>query len=250
VAGLLAGLLGVGGGLIIVPALLWLFALQGLETPHLMQLAVGTSLASIVFTSLSSIYAHHQHRAVLWPKVLALTPGILVGALLGALLADQLASQQLTTLFALFEVLVALQMWFGRTPQQQQRQLSNGVMNLAGVFIGAFSALIGIGGGTLTVPFLSAINTPIRHAVATSAACGLPIALAGAVGFIVIGWDNPQLPAGSWGYLYPPALLGIVISSVLFAPLGAKLAHRLPTVLLKRFFAGFLLILGLKLLIF
>jgi len=249
VAGLLAGLLGVGGGLIIVPALLWLFVIQGLETPHLMQLAVGTSLASIVFTSLSSIYAHHRHQAVLWPKVLALTPGILVGALLGALLADQLASQQLTTLFALFEVLVALQMWFGRTPQQQ-RQLSNGVMNLAGIIIGAFSALIGIGGGTLTVPFLSAINTPIRQAVATSAACGLPIALAGTVGFIVIGWGNSQLPAGSWGYLYPPALLGIVISSVLFAPLGARLAHRLPTVLLKRFFAGFLLVLGLKLLIF
>ncbi len=249
-AGLLAGLLGVGGGLVIVPALLWLFVLQGLETPQLMQLAVGTSLASIVFTSLSSIYAHHQHRAVLWPTVWRLTPGILLGALLGALLADRLASEQLTLVFAIFEILVALQMLFGGGTKTAQRVVSRWLMNLAGVFIGAFSALIGIGGGTLTVPFLSAINTPIRQAVATSAACGLPIALAGAVGFIVIGWGHSQLPAGSWGYLYPPALLGIVISSVLFAPLGARLAHRLPTVLLKRFFAGFLLLVGMKLLLF
>ncbi|MDQ7074948.1 MAG: sulfite exporter TauE/SafE family protein [Gammaproteobacteria bacterium] len=249
VAGLLAGLLGVGGGLIIVPMLLWLFQWQGLESPYLMQLAVGTSLASIVFTSLASVYAHHQHRAVLWPQVFSLTPGILAGALLGALLADQLASARLTTLFALFELLVAVQMFWGMSTTQQQRHLSRTAVHLAGLLIGAFSALIGIGGGTLTVPFLSAINTPIRHAVATSAACGLPIALAGSIGFVVIGWGK-NLPESSWGYLYPPALLGIVLCSVLFAPLGARLAHRLPTRVLKRFFAGFLLVLGLGLLWF
>ena len=248
-AGLVAGLLGVGGGLIIVPVLVFIFTGQGVAEHLIVHLAVGTSLATIVFTSISSVRAHHQHGAVLWPAFWQLTPGIVIGAWLGALFADVLASDQLRRFFGVFELLVAIQMTFNVKPRPHRQLPGRAGMVGAGSVIGAISAIVGIGGGTITVPFLGWCNVAMRKAVATSSACGLPIAIAGATGFIVTGWNAVDLPVYSSGYVYWPAFIGIVIASVLSAPLGARLAHRLPAAQLKRIFAVLLYILGLRMLL-
>jgi len=248
-AGVLAGLLGVGGGVVIVPVLEFSFSWLALPGEHLMQLAVGTSLATIVTTSLSSIRAHHRRRAVLWPVVLRMTPGILLGAVLGVLLADRISSDELRAVFGLFLLLVAAHTLFGRPPKAHSELPGGGGLLAAGGLIGGFSALVGIGGGALTVPFLAWCNTQMKNAVATSAACGLPIALAGSLGFVLAGLDETDLPAWSTGYLYWPGFLGIAAASALFAPLGAKLAHSLPTATLKRVFAALLLLVGARMLI-
>lgn len=247
-AGVMAGLLGVGGGLIIVPALAWILHLQGVAEGIIMHLAIGTSLATIVITSIASMRAHHRHQALLWPVFWRLTPGIVVGALLGAAIADALPSATLQTVFGVFVLTVAAQMGFGAKPAPHRSLPGTLGMLAAGGVIGGVSAIVGIGGGSLTVPFLMWCNTTIRNAVATSSACGLPIALAGAAGFIITGWDNPNLPAWSLGYVYGPALAGIAVTTMPFAPLGAKLAHTLPTAILRRVFAGFLAIVGIKML--
>lgn len=248
-AGVMAGMLGVGGGLIIVPVLAWIFGRQSVSDALIMHLAIGTSLASIVITSISSIRAHHQRGAVLWPAFWRLTPGIVIGAWLGAAVADLLSSAALTKIFAVFVLMVAAQMAFGAKPAPQRELPKPTGMAATGVVIGMVSAIVGIGGGSLTVPFLSWCNTPIRQAVATSAACGLPIALAGALGFIVTGLNAPHLPAWSLGYVYGPALVGVASASMLTAPLGAKLAHTLPTHSLKKVFAVFLAAVGSKMLL-
>jgi len=247
-AGVLAGLLGVGGGLVIVPVLALLFLNAGMSPTVIMHLAIGTSLATIVFTSLSSVWAHHRHGAVRWELFLALLPGILLGALVGALLADRLPSDNLRIVFGVFELMVALQMGMDLRASPHRSLPGRLGMGMAGGIIGTVSALVGIGGGTMTVPFLQWCHVPMRQAVATSAACGLPIAVAGAIGFIATGWGESALPEASSGYLYWPAFLGIVSASILFAPLGARMAHRLPARQLKRFFALFLLLLALRML--
>ncbi len=248
VAGILAGLLGVGGGLVIVPVLAWLFYRADIAQEVVMHLAIGTSLATIVFTAISSIWAHHRRGAVLWAAFLQMTPGIVLGAALGAAVADKLPSETLQGIFGVFELVVALQMGLNIQPDPHRTLPGRWGMSGAGSLIGMVSAVVGIGGGTMTVPFLQWCNVPMRQAVATSAACGLPIAAAGAVGFVIAGWGTPALPAWSSGYLYWPAFAGIVVASMLFAPVGARLAHRLPAASLKRFFALFLAFLGLRML--
>ncbi len=248
-AGVMAGLLGVGGGLIIVPILAWIFHGQQISDAIVMHLAIGTSLATIIVTSLSSIRAHHRRGAVLWPVVWQLTPGIIIGAWLGSVVADLLSSVALTKIFAVFVLMVAAQIAFGAKPAPHRGLPDTSGMVATGGVIGAISAIVGIGGGSLTVPFLTWCNTPIRQSVATSAACGLPIALAGSIGFIVTGFNAVGLPAWSLGYVYGPALVGIVIASVFSAPLGAKLAHTLPTEILKKVFAVFLALVGTKMLL-
>ena len=250
VAGILAGLLGVGGGLIIVPVLAWLFTQAQMPPGFVMHLAIGTSLATIVFTSLSSVWAHHRRGAVLWAGVGRLTPGIVLGAAMGALLADKLPSETLRLVFGVFELAVAVQMGLNLRPDAHRLLPGRWGMGAVGTAIGLVSAVVGIGGGTLSVPFLQWCNVPMRQAVATSAACGLPIAVAGALGFALAGWSSDGLPAWSSGYIYWPAFLGIVSASVLFAPLGARLAHLVPTLVLKRFFAIFLALLGVRMLWF
>jgi uncharacterized membrane protein YfcA len=247
-AGTLAGLLGVGGGLIIVPALLWVFRANGFDEAVVAHLAVGTSLATIVPTSLSSIRAHHRRGAVLWPVVARLAPGIVVGALVGALIADHLATLWLQRVVGVFALAVSVQMIRGGRAQPH-RGLPGGVgLAAVGAGIGTLSGLVGIGGGSLTAPFLTWCSVDIRRAVATSAACGFPIAVAGAAGFAAVGWGQAALPPGSTGYLYWPALAGVAAASVLTAPLGARLAHSLPVVVLRRVFAAVLALVGLKLL--
>ncbi|MGD2073446.1 MAG: sulfite exporter TauE/SafE family protein [Gammaproteobacteria bacterium] len=243
-AGAIAGLLGVGGGLIIVPILVALYTLQGFPPASLVQLAVGTSLATIVFTALSSLGAHHRRGAVDWPVMAQLSAGIVLGAWLGGVLAHWMGGALLALAFGVFELLVAAQLSLGRPPAPHRTapgRLRNGV---AGVLIGALSALLGIGGGTLTVPYLVWHNVGVHRAIGTSAACGLPIALVGALGFALAGRGAANLPAGSSGYIYWPAVAAISVTSVAAAPLGARLAHRLDQARLKRVFALFIGVLG------
>jgi hypothetical protein len=244
-AGLLAGLLGVGGGLIIVPALHALFLARQFPPDHLMHLAIGTSLASVAFTAVSSAWSHHRHGAVLWRTVHALAPGIVVGAAGGAVAADRLSSPVLRICFGVFACLIAVQIARNARPAAGRVLPGAAVMFGAGSVIGGISTLVGIGGGSLTVPFLLWCNVNLRHAVATSAACGLPIALAGAATMIVVGADHAGLPAGATGYVHWPAALAIAATSVACAPLGALLAHRLPLRALRVVFAILLLAMGL-----
>ena len=248
-AGFMAGLLGVGGGLIIVPVLAWILHGQQINDALVMHIAIGTSLATIVVTSLSSIRAHNQRGTVLWPVVWQLTPGIAIGAWLGAAVADLLSSVTLTKVFAVFALLVAVQIAFGAKPALHRGLPGTPGLLATGVVIGAVSSIVGIGGGSLTVPFLTWCNTSIRQSVATSAACGLPIALSGSVGFIATGLNATGLPAWSLGYIYGPALIGIATASMFSAPLGAKLAHTLPTGILKKVFSVFLALVGIKILL-
>jgi hypothetical protein len=248
-AGLIAGLFGVGGGLVIVPVLVFVFKGHGIHEAVMVHLAVGTSLATIVFTSISSVRAHHQRGAVRWAVFRKLAPGIVIGALLGAVIADAMPTKVLRSFFGIFELGVAAYLLWNRQPAPHRTLPGTAGMTAAGGVIGTVSSIIGIGGGTLTVPFLVWCNVALREAVATSAACGLPIAVAGAAGFVLTGWGNAALPAYATGYLYWPAFAGIVAASVLFAPLGARLAHTLPVASLRRFFALFLAALGLRMLI-
>lgn len=248
IAGILAGLLGVGGGLVIVPVLAWMFVDAGFSTSVIMHLALGTSLATIVVTSISSSYSHHKYNAVLWPLVAKLAPGIVIGAWLGAAVADQLPSTILQKVFGVFELLVAVQIGLNLKTASHRTLPGKLMTSIAGTVIGGVSAIVGIGGGTLTVPFLHWCNVNMRNAVATSAACGFPIAVAGALGYIVAGWNNAVLPNSSSGYVYWPAFAAISITSLIFAPLGAKLAHTIPVPLLKRIFSVVLLVLGIKML--
>jgi uncharacterized membrane protein YfcA len=248
-AGVIAGLLGVGGGLIVVPILAALYSLQGFAAELTMQLAVGTSLATIVFTSLSSMRAHHRRGAVDWPIMTQLSAGILLGAWLGGVLAQWLGGVLLALLFGAFELAVALQMGFGRPPAAHRAAPGRARNAVAGVVIGAVSALLGIGGGTLSVPNLVWHNVDVRRAVGTSSACGLPIALVGALGFALVGQGMEGLPPGSSGYVYWPAVAAISVTSVAGAPLGARLAHRLDRVTLKRLFALFIGLLGIGMMV-
>ncbi len=246
IAGLIAGLLGVGGGIVIVPILLFLFEAQGFPQAHVMQMALGTSLGSIVFTSVSSFRAHHRRAAVEWDVVKRMTPGILAGTFGGAWIAAMLSFRFLRVFFACFLCYVATQMLLDVRPRPA-RDLPGGVGMLGmGTVIGLVSSLVGIGGGSLSVPFMTWCNVPIRKAIGTSAAIGFPIAVAGTLGYLVNGIGVSDLPSWSLGYLNLPALAGIAAFSMLTAPLGARLAHALPVASLKRVFAAFLVVVAAR----
>lgn len=246
-AGLIAGLFGVGGGLIIVPALLIAFAWQGISPEVATHLAIGTSLATIIVTSISSVHTHHRRGAVDWVIVVAMAAGIATGSVLGVFTARGLSGPALQFAFGIFALLIAAQMGFGLSASPNRELPARMGLFGAGGVVGWVSALFGIGGGSLTVPFLSWCNVPMQRAVATSAACGLPIAIVGASTNVVAGWQHPALPEWSSGFIYWPAFTGIVISSFIFARIGAKLAHLLSPLVLKRCFAVFLMAIGLRL---
>ncbi len=248
-AGTLAGLFGVGGGMIIVPVLVYSFALQGFSPEVLTHMAVGTSLATIVFTSINAIRAHHRLGAVRWPLFAWMTVGIVAGCVLGALTAAYISGPMLQKIIGVFAIAVAIQMGFRLQPKAALAEPGKPTLSVAGVVIGWASAIFGIGGGSLTVPFLVWRSVPMQQAVATSSACGLPIAIAGAASFVWTGWTATPLPPWSMGYIYLPALVGIAATSMLFAGFGARLAHRLSQVLLKRLFALLLLCVGINFLV-
>jgi len=250
--GVLAGLLGVGGGIVLVPVLVFIYAglpwgaAHGAQIAHL---ALGTSLASIVFTSISSVRAHHRRGAVDWAVVRRLAPGLLIGTLGGSFVAGQLSTPALKAVFVAFSLYVGGQMLLNARPKAARELPGPAGMHLAGTAIGMFSSLVGIGGGSVAVPFMSWCSVPIHRAIATSAALGFPIAVAGTVGFVINGLSAGQsLPAWSLGYVYLPALLAIAVGSVLTAPMGARLAHALPVGRLKQVFALLLLGLGVRML--
>lgn len=249
VAGFLAGLLGVGGGLVVVPVLSFIFAAQHFPDAYIQHLALGTSLASILFTSVSSLRAHHAHGAVKWEVVRGIAPGILVGALLGSMLAAQLSSHFLKAFFVAFIYYVATQMLLDIKPKPARQLPGRAGMFGVGGIIGGISSLVGIGGGTVSVPFMTWCNVKLHQAIGTSAAIGFPVAAAGTAGFIANGLAVRELPAYSLGFVYLPALLGLVFASVVTAPLGARLAHRLPVAALKKIFALFLYALGTRMLV-
>jgi uncharacterized membrane protein YfcA len=247
IAGFLAGLLGVGGGLIIVPVLTFIFTAQHFPETHLLHLALGTSLASIMFTSISSFRAHHGHGAVDWQIVKRITPGIITGTLVGSVIAAHLSTFFLKTFFVVFLYYVATQMLLNIKPKAAHQLPGVAGMFAAGNVIGGVSSLVGIGGGTLSVPFMTWCNVKMHNAVGTSAAIGFPIAVSGAVGYVANGLAVAGLPEYSFGFVYVPAFVGVVAASVLVAPLGAKLAHKLPVSQLKKIFAVLLYAMGTKL---
>jgi uncharacterized membrane protein YfcA len=249
VAGVLAGLFGVGGGLIMVPALALVLPHRGLPDAVYMQVAIGTSLAVISLTSLSSARAHHARGAVRWDVVLRFAPGLVLGALVGAAIADLLDGAALERIVGAGALAVALQMLLQKPPQDGPTRARPALAELlaAGGFIGLASALVGIGGGSLTVPYLQWRGLSIREAIGSAAACGVPIAWGGAAGFIAAGWDV-SLPGPHLGYVDLAALAGLAVASVSCAPLGARLAHRLPPLQLKRAFAALLLLVGARML--
>ncbi len=235
--GFLAGLLGIGGAMLMVPFITFVLTAKGYPGDYIVKMAVATSLATICFTSLSSVRAHHRRGAVLWPVVKLFAPGILVGSAIGAQIAVALPGKALGILFAVFIVFSATQMLLDRKPKPT-RTLPGAVGTFGmGSVIGLTASLVGAGGAFISVPFMTWCNIKIHDAVGTSAALGFPIAFAGTLGYIWAGQGLPQMPPGSFGYLYLPGLITISIASVITAPLGARTAHRMDVRPLKKVFA-------------
>jgi len=245
VTGVLAGLFGIGGGGVMVPLLTLLFIAQGFPEATLVHLALGTSMAAIVPTAAASVLAHQGHGSVDWPAVRGLTPGVLLGTFAGTFLAARLPAQPLAVFFVIFMSCVAVQMLLDRKPRPARALPGRAGLVSVGTGIGGVSSLVAIGGGTMTVPFLLWCNRSMPQAVGSSAAVGLPIALAGAAGYALNGWGQSGLPAYTLGFVYWPAVLAMAAASLVTTPLGASLAHRLPVTWLKRLFA--LLLIGLAL---
>ncbi|WP_298928539.1 sulfite exporter TauE/SafE family protein [uncultured Ramlibacter sp.] len=242
--GFLAGLLGIGGGMLMVPFITFILTAKGYPAEHVVKMAVATSLATICFTSLSSVRAHHKRGAVLWPIVWVLAPGIVLGSLVGAQVAVALPGRVLSVLFAVFVAFSATQMFLDRKPKPTRTLPGRlGTFGM-GWAIGMLSALVGAGGAFVSVPFMTWCNVKIHDAVGTSSALGFPIALAGTLGYIWAGQGLPQMPPGSLGYLYLPGLVVIALASMSTAPLGARTAHRMDIRPLKKVFALVLYVLA------
>ncbi|MCB1802668.1 MAG: sulfite exporter TauE/SafE family protein [Gammaproteobacteria bacterium] len=239
VAGTLAGLLGIGGGVIIVPIVTLLFEGNGMDHALAIKMALGTSLATIVVTAMTSVYTHNRKGAVEWGLFRTMGPAVFVGSLIGAWLADIIPGDVLYIAFIVFLFAVSIQMALGRV--SAHRGLPGRVgLAATSTTVGVISALMGIGGGALHVPFLSYCGVPVKRAIATAAAVGLPLSVSATIGYIIGGLDEQGIPPASLGYVNLPVFGGVVAASLLFAPLGAMLAHKLPDQLLRRLFAVFL----------
>ena len=242
--GFLAGLLGIGGGMIMVPFLTFILTAKGFPADYTVKMAVATSLATICLTSLSSVRAHQKRGAVLWPIVRVLAPGIVLGSLVGAQFAAALPGKLLGILFAIFVAFSATQMFIDRKPKPSRTLPGKLGTFSMGWLIGMLSSLVGAGGAFVSVPFMTWCNVKIHDAVGTSSALGFPIALAGTLGYILAGQNMPEMPPGSFGYLYLPGLVIISIASICTAPLGARTAHRMDIRPLKKVFASILYVLA------
>jgi uncharacterized membrane protein YfcA len=250
VVGFFAGLLGIGGGLIMVPVLSFMFYAQNFPPDRILHLALGTSMAAIIFTSISSLRIHHMHRAVNWHIVKYITPGIIVGTLSGATLASSLSSRFLSIFLIVFIYYAATKILLNDIPKPSRQLPGKMGMIAAGGIIGGVSSLVAIGGGLLTVPFLSTCSVRLQHAIGTAAAVGFPIAITGTIGYIANGIvQSHALPEYSLGYVYLPALGAVVLVSTLTASIGARATHIAQTTTLRRVFVVLLYLLGTKMLI-
>ncbi|WP_174875042.1 sulfite exporter TauE/SafE family protein [Vogesella oryzae] len=248
VAGFLAGLLGVGGGLVIVPVVVGVLDAAGLGGSHVQHLAVGTSLAVMVFTSFASVRAHHKKGAVDWQLVRGMAPGMVLGTFGGSLLAGLIPGHALRWFFVLYAYVIGAQMFLGAKPAASRDMPGLAGQTATGGVIGMISSWVGIGGGSMSVPFMSWCNVPVHTAIATSAALGWPIAVSGAIGYLLSGWQQPGLPWGAIGFVYLPAMLALMLMTVLLAPVGARAAHALPVAGLKKAFAVLMVVMASEML--
>jgi len=247
--GFFAGMLGIGGGALIVPLVTIVMEAQGLPHEHILHLAVGTAMAAIVFTSISSVRAHAMRGAVRWDVALRITPGILVGGVIGALIAGTLPTRWFALIFTCFVYYAATTMLLDVKPRATRQLPGPAGMFAVGAGISAVSALVAIGGAVMSIPFMLLCNVPILHAIGTAAAIGFPIAVSGSVGYVLSGWGVDGLPAHALGYVYLPALAGIVGASVFTAPLGAAVTHRVPVKRLRQVFALLFYVLATRMLL-
>lgn len=245
--GFTAGLLGVGGGAIMVPGLTAIFLYQGVSVDNVLHLALGTSMASIIFTSISSLRAHHSRDGVIWDIVKQMVMGILIGSFLATFVASSISSLFLAIFFSIFMAYVSLQMFVDKKPVKEMSGPRELFFVSSG--IGAISALVSIGGGSLTVPYLVSRKVEIKKAIGTSAAIGLPISLAGTLGYVVNGWSHTSADSLTFGFIYLPGVILISVVSSLCAPFGVAMAHRLPVSRLKKIFSILLIFLSIKMLL-
>lgn len=248
-AGFLAGLLGIGGGLIIVPALVYLLPQLGISNDVIMPMALATSLSTIVITSTSATLAHHKNRNIPWDITKPLMLMIAFGALVGAFIADHLSAQTLTNFFAGAVILLASYMLLSIRLQRYKTMPSKIKLQIISLLTGMLASLMGMAGGAILVPVLTYFGVPLRHCIGIATVCGVMVALFGSLGYIMAGFRNELLPAWSFGYVYLPALLGIILTSSLFAPIGVKCAGDVPVQTLKKFFAVFLIIVAIKMIL-
>lgn len=247
--GFLAGLLGIGGGMVLVPFLTLILSQRSVPADLAVKMAIATSMATIIFTSISSVRAHHKRGAVRWDLVRGLAPGIVLGALIASLgVFVLLKGAWLAVIFGVFVAFSATQMFRNKKPAPSRGMPGVAGQIGAGGFIGFLSGLVGAGGGFISVPFMAWCNVPMHSAVATSAALGFPIALSNVAGYVVSGQSAQGLPPASFGYIWLPGLVVIAVASVLTAPVGAKAAHALPVALLKKIFASMLYLLAVYML--
>lgn len=247
--GFMAGLLGVGGGGMLVPILTSIFLSRGVSVDNVVHLALGTSMATMIVTTFSSFRAHASRRSVIWKVVRGMTIGIIVGSFLATFIASYLSSFYLAIFFSLFMAYVSSQMYLNKKPKPSRELAGNTGLFLAGSTIGAISALVSIGGGALTVPYLTWQNVEIKKAIGTSAAIGFPISIAGTAGYLINGWANNLAGEYTFGFVYLPAALLISATSFFAAPYGAKLSHKLPVSILKKVFAVLLISLSIRMLL-
>ena len=248
-AGFLAGLLGIGGGLIVVPALVYLLPQLGISNDVIMPMALATSLSAIVISSSSAALAHNKNKNIPWDITKPLMFIVAFGALLGAFIADRLSAQALTNFFAGAVIVLASYMLASIRTQQSRKMPSRVKLQFISLMTGVIASLMGMAGGAILVPVLTYFGMPLRHCIGIATVCGVMVALFGSLGYIISGLDNELLPVWSFGYVYLPALLGVVLTSSLFAPVGVKFAAKLPVQTLKKIFAVFLILVAIKMLL-
>lgn len=244
--GISAGLFGIGGGVLIVPLLNWLFALHQFDPNHIMIIAVATSLATALLTSAASVKTHFLLGNIVWQRIFRLVPSLLLGAMSGAYLAEYTNPTVLRNLFIAYLLYTSIHMALPQKKIPSAKKYFARLDYPVGFLIGSISAMLGIGGGTMSVPYLAHNGLQMKNAIATSSVCAMPIAFSATVSYIILGWHSTDLAPSSLGYIYLPAFLGIVLTSTLTAVVGAKLAHRLPAQQLKRYFSLLLLLIALK----
>ncbi len=246
--GFLAGLLGVGGGMLTVPVLVFVFTAKSFPSEHLMHLSLATAMATIPFTSASSVRAHHVRNGVDWSVVVGMLPGLATGALLGALVAGAVPSRPLAIFFTVFIFYAALNMFRNVRPQASRQLPGRLGLGVVGTVVSFLASFVAAGAAFMTIPFMTWCNVPMKRAIGTAAALGFPLALASTAGYVYAGWNTAGLPSGTLGFVYLPALVPVVVASMLTAPLGARFSHRLPVRRLRVAFGLLLLALALHML--